>query len=51
MGSSKDLIAKIDSAVVRNEYIRMVERVNGWLWNVEYETYPIVKDPVKEAKK
>ena len=37
--------------IVQNEYIRRVERVNGQLSNVEIETYPMVKDPVKEAKK
>ena len=37
--------------VVHNEYIRRVERVNGELWNVEFETYPMVKDPAKEAKR
>jgi len=37
--------------VVHNEYIRRIERVNGQLANVEFETYPMVKDPVKEAKK
>jgi len=34
--------------VVQNEYIRRVERVNGELANVEFETYPMVKDPAKE---
>jgi branched-chain amino acid transport system substrate-binding protein len=34
--------------VVHNEYIRRVERVNGELANVEFETYPMVKDPAKE---
>jgi branched-chain amino acid transport system substrate-binding protein len=37
--------------VVHNEYIRRVERVNGQLSNVEFETYPMVKDPAKEAKR
>jgi branched-chain amino acid transport system substrate-binding protein len=36
--------------VVHNEYIRRVERVNGLLSNVEFETYPMVKDPAKEAR-
>jgi branched-chain amino acid transport system substrate-binding protein len=36
--------------VVHNEYIRRVERVNGQLSNVEFETYPMVKDPSKEAR-
>jgi branched-chain amino acid transport system substrate-binding protein len=37
--------------VVHNEYIRRVERVNGKLSNVEFETYPMVKDPMKEGKR
>jgi branched-chain amino acid transport system substrate-binding protein len=37
--------------LVHNEYIRRVERVNGELANVEFETYPMVKDPAKEAKR
>jgi branched-chain amino acid transport system substrate-binding protein len=37
--------------VVHNEYIRRVERVDGLLSNVEFETYPMVKDPAKEAKR
>jgi branched-chain amino acid transport system substrate-binding protein len=37
--------------VVHNEYIRRVERVNGELSNVEFDTYPMVKDPAKEAKR
>jgi branched-chain amino acid transport system substrate-binding protein len=37
--------------VVHNEYIRRVERVNGQLSNVEFDTYPMVKDPAKEARK
>jgi branched-chain amino acid transport system substrate-binding protein len=36
---------------VHNEYIRRVERVNGQLSNVEFETYPMVKDPGKETKR
>jgi branched-chain amino acid transport system substrate-binding protein len=37
--------------VVHNEYIRRVERVNGELSNVEFETYPMVRDPAKEEAK
>jgi branched-chain amino acid transport system substrate-binding protein len=37
--------------VVHNEYIRKVERINGRLGNVEFETFPMVKDPAKEAKR
>jgi branched-chain amino acid transport system substrate-binding protein len=36
--------------VVHNQYIRRVERVDGQLSNVEFETYPMVKDPAKEGK-
>ena len=34
--------------IVRNEYIRRIEKVNGQLANVEFETIPMVKDPWKE---
>jgi branched-chain amino acid transport system substrate-binding protein len=37
--------------VVHNEYIRRVEKVNGGLYNVEFETVKDVKDPAKAAKK
>ncbi len=37
--------------VVHNEYIRRIERVDGQLSNVEFETYPMVKDPATEATK
>jgi len=37
--------------VVHNIYIRRVERKDGELYNVEFATYPAVKDPVKEAEK
>jgi branched-chain amino acid transport system substrate-binding protein len=33
--------------IVQNVYIRRVERVNGELWNVEFETTPNVRDPAK----
>ena len=33
--------------VVQNVYIRRVERVNGELYNIEFETIPNVKDPAK----
>jgi branched-chain amino acid transport system substrate-binding protein len=33
--------------IVQNEYVRKVERVNGHLANVEFETIPMVKDPWK----
>jgi branched-chain amino acid transport system substrate-binding protein len=36
--------------IVQNIYIREVKRVDGELYNVEFETVPNVKDPVKEAK-
>jgi branched-chain amino acid transport system substrate-binding protein len=35
--------------VVSNIYIRRVEKINGQLWNTEFETYPAVKDPMKMA--
>jgi branched-chain amino acid transport system substrate-binding protein len=34
--------------IVQNEYMRRVERVNGKLANVEFDTMPMVKDPWKE---
>ena len=34
--------------IVQNVYIRRVEKVNGHLANVEFETIPMVKDPWKE---
>ena len=33
--------------IVQNVYIRRVERVNGELWNMEFETTPNVRDPAK----
>jgi branched-chain amino acid transport system substrate-binding protein len=37
--------------IVQNEYLRRVEKVNGQLANVEFETMPMVKDPWKEINK
>jgi branched-chain amino acid transport system substrate-binding protein len=37
--------------IVQDVYIRRVERVNGELYNVEFEKYHAVKDSVKAAKK
>jgi branched-chain amino acid transport system substrate-binding protein len=37
--------------IVQNIYIRRVEKVDGELQNVEFETFDAVKDPVKAAKK
>ena len=36
--------------IVQNVYIRRVERVDGELYNVEFEQFDAVKDPVKAAK-
>jgi len=36
--------------IVQNVYIRKVEKVNGQLWNTEFETVKDVKDPGKTAK-
>jgi branched-chain amino acid transport system substrate-binding protein len=33
--------------IVQNVYIREVKRVNGELWNVEFDSVPAVKDPAK----
>jgi branched-chain amino acid transport system substrate-binding protein len=37
--------------IIQNIYIRRVERKDGELYNVEFATFPAVKDPVKEAAK
>jgi branched-chain amino acid transport system substrate-binding protein len=37
--------------IVQNIYVRKVGKVDGELYNVEFETIPNVKDPVKAAKK
>jgi branched-chain amino acid transport system substrate-binding protein len=36
--------------IVQNIYMRRVEKVDGQLWNVEFETFPNVKDPGKIKK-
>jgi branched-chain amino acid transport system substrate-binding protein len=36
--------------IVQNVYIRRVERVDGELYNVEFDKYEAVKDPVKAAQ-
>ena len=33
--------------IIQNIYIRKVEKIDGQLYNVEFETYPDVKDPGK----
>jgi branched-chain amino acid transport system substrate-binding protein len=35
--------------IIQNVYVRKVEMVNGAPWAVEFETFPNVKDPLKEA--
>jgi branched-chain amino acid transport system substrate-binding protein len=37
--------------IVQNIYMRKVEKVNGELYNVEFQTFEAVKDPMKAAKK
>jgi branched-chain amino acid transport system substrate-binding protein len=37
--------------IIQNIYIRRVERKEGELYNVEFATFPAVKDPIKEAEK
>ena len=37
--------------IVQDVYIRRVERVNGELYNVEFDKYEAVKDPAKAGKK
>jgi branched-chain amino acid transport system substrate-binding protein len=36
--------------IIQNIYMRRVEKVQGQLWNVEFETFPNVKDPGKIKK-
>jgi branched-chain amino acid transport system substrate-binding protein len=35
--------------IVQNIYIRKVQMVNGEPWAIEFDTFPAVKDPLKEA--
>jgi branched-chain amino acid transport system substrate-binding protein len=37
--------------IVSNIYIRKVEKIDGQLWNTEFETFPNVKDPMKGGGK
>ena len=37
--------------IIQNVYIRKVEKKNGELYNVEFATFPSVKDPIKAAAK
>jgi branched-chain amino acid transport system substrate-binding protein len=37
--------------IIQNVYIRKVEKKNGELYNVEFATFPNVKDPIKAAEK
>jgi branched-chain amino acid transport system substrate-binding protein len=37
--------------IVQNIYVRKVEKKDGALYNVEFETIPMVKDPFKAGKK
>lgn len=37
--------------IVQDVYIRRVERVDGELYNVEFETFAAVKDPAKASKR
>lgn len=43
------MIDPLTGDVVQNVYIRRVEKVDGKLANVEFETFPMVKDPWKET--
>ncbi len=36
--------------IIQNVYIRKVEKKNGELYNVEFATFPAVKDPVKAGE-
>jgi len=37
--------------IVQSVYIRKVQKKNGQLYNVEFSTFPSIKDPIKAAKK
>jgi branched-chain amino acid transport system substrate-binding protein len=37
--------------IVQNIYMRKVEKKNGQLYNVEFQTFEAVKDPAKAARK
>ena len=37
--------------IVQNMYVRKVEKKDGQLYNMEFETIPMVKDPFKASKK
>jgi branched-chain amino acid transport system substrate-binding protein len=37
--------------IIQDIYIRRVERKDGELYNIEFATFPQVKDPIKEAEK
>ena len=37
--------------IIQNVYIRKVQKKNGELYNVEFATFPSVKDPIKAAAK
>jgi branched-chain amino acid transport system substrate-binding protein len=37
--------------IVQDIYIRRVERVDGELYNIEFDKFPAVKDPWKQSKK
>jgi branched-chain amino acid transport system substrate-binding protein len=37
--------------IIQNIYVRRVEKRDGKLYNVEFATIPMVKDPVKEARR
>jgi branched-chain amino acid transport system substrate-binding protein len=37
--------------IIQNVYIRKVEKKDGEPWAIEFETFPAVKDPLKEAAK
>jgi branched-chain amino acid transport system substrate-binding protein len=36
--------------IIQDIYIRRVEKINGELWNVEFDKFADVKDPMKVKK-
>ena len=44
------LIDPATREIVQNDYIRRTERRDGQLWNIEFATIPMVRDPAKAGK-
>ena len=44
------LIDPATREIVQNDYIRRTDRRDGQLWNIEFATIPMVRDPAKAGK-